>query len=164
MLTVEIPGEAELRLEHLVCDLNGTLAVDGALVPGVAERLAGLSQLLAVHVLTAGTHGGIERAQAEIAAACGAVGTREPVWRRDIQRGADKAAYVRGLGGKLVVALGNGANDVAMFQVAALAIAVLGREGASAEALAAARVAVTSPLDALDLLRLPRRLTATLRR
>jgi phosphoserine phosphatase len=115
-------------------------------------------------VLTAGTHGGIERAQHEIGQACRASGAQAPAWRRDILRGEDKASYVRALGDEQVVAVGNGANDVAMFAVAALAIVVLGREGASADTLAAARVVVTSPLDALDLLRFPLRLSATLRR
>jgi len=62
-----------------------------------------------------------------------------------------------------VVAIGNGANDAAMLQEAALGIAVLGPEGLAAEALLAADVVVASIEDALDLLLRPHRLVATLR-
>ena len=37
MLTISIPGGATLDIEHLVLDYNGTLAVDGVLLPGVAR-------------------------------------------------------------------------------------------------------------------------------
>jgi len=60
--------------------------------------------------------------------------------------------------------VGNGANDVAMLQAAALGIAVLGPEGMAAAAIPAADVLVGSIHDALDLLSEPRRLIATLRR
>src|SRR5205823_11960550 len=39
MLEVEVPGLACFRLEHLVLDVNGTLALDGKLVAGIAQRL-----------------------------------------------------------------------------------------------------------------------------
>lgn len=161
MIQVTIPGQPDLVLRHLVSDLNGTLAVDGALVAGVADRVAQLSGPLTVHILTAGTHGGLERAEDELAAACVAAGTPAPTWER-IAMGADKARYAKRLGAG-VVALGNGANDAAMFAVAALSIAVLGAEGAHTGALAAARIVTVSPLDALDLLLRPQRLVATLR-
>jgi len=57
MLTIEIPGYDRLALEHLALDLNGTLALDGEVLPGVAERLAALSPHLQIHLLTADTRG-----------------------------------------------------------------------------------------------------------
>ncbi len=45
MLAIDIPGRGQLQIEHLVLDVNGTLAVDGVLIEGVAaglERLEGL--------------------------------------------------------------------------------------------------------------------------
>ncbi len=39
MLTIEIPGLQALHLEHLVLDLNGTLACDGMLLDGVSGLL-----------------------------------------------------------------------------------------------------------------------------
>lgn len=162
MISITIPGGEVLTLHHLVSDLNGTLALDGALVAGVAERVARLGGSLAVHILTAGTHGGIERAQDELARACAVAGANVPHWER-VTTGADKLRYVVALGAESVVALGNGANDVAMLGAAGLSTAVLGGEGAHTGALAAARIAVPSPLAALDLLLHPDRLVATLR-
>ncbi|MCS7003502.1 MAG: ATPase P, partial [Dehalococcoidia bacterium] len=59
---------------------------------------------------------------------------------------------------------GNGANDVAMLERAAIGVAVIGPEGAASSAIAAADVVTIAIADALDLLRYPRRLIATLRR
>jgi len=42
VIEIDIPGKGLLRLEHAVFDVNGTLALDGELLPGVAERLAAL--------------------------------------------------------------------------------------------------------------------------
>jgi len=38
MIEVTIPGKQNLILGHLVCDVNGTLALDGSLIPGIAEK------------------------------------------------------------------------------------------------------------------------------
>jgi P-type E1-E2 ATPase len=77
---------------------------------------------------------------------------------------SQKAAFVRGLGAEHVVAIGNGANDAAMLQKAAIGIAVLGPEGLALEALLAADVVAPDILTALELLQDPARLVATLRR
>jgi soluble P-type ATPase len=57
MLEIDIPGGQLLRLTHLVLDYNGTLACDGVLLPGVAERLKILAQSLEIHIVTADTFG-----------------------------------------------------------------------------------------------------------
>jgi hypothetical protein len=56
-MELAIPGFGRLSLEHLVLDYNGTLAVDGKLLPGVKARLARLSGMLRIHVVTADTFG-----------------------------------------------------------------------------------------------------------
>jgi soluble P-type ATPase len=55
MIRIEIPGFYNLQLVHLVLDYNGTLAVDGKLLSGVAEALTALSSELEIHVITADT-------------------------------------------------------------------------------------------------------------
>lgn len=162
MLRIAIPGRDPLDLEHVVCDMNGTLAEDGQILPGVAERLAELSGELGIHLLTADTHGTMPAVLAAIRSACAAKGTADPHWER-VATGAAKAAYVLRLGGASVVALGNGANDEPMFRAAGLSIGVIGTEGLCVPTLHAADIVAASPLDALDLLRNPVRLTATLR-
>jgi soluble P-type ATPase len=156
MIELDIPGRTQYRLAHLVLDVNGTLAVDGRLVGGVAERISALKGLLAVHLLTADTYG----RQSEIDRLLDVQAVR-------LEKGDEagqKGRFVRGLGAEGVAAVGNGANDAEMLKAAALGIAVLGGEGLAVETLLAADALAYGPLDALDLLLNPRRLVATLRR
>ncbi|MCL6596566.1 MAG: HAD hydrolase family protein [Firmicutes bacterium] len=155
MIEIRIPGGQDLALSHAIVDLNGTLATDGRLNAGVRERLRALAARLDVRILSADTHGSLE-----------AVGGALGVAVERVAGGADKAAAVMRLrreGATGVVAIGNGRNDLAMFEAADLAIAVLGSEGAAAKAVVAADLVCTSGADALDLLLRPARLVAGLR-
>jgi len=155
VLTLTIPGRDALHIEHLVLDYNGTLAVDGELLEGVAERLAELADGVTVHVITADTFG---KAQAALVGApC-----RVVILLPEAQDSA-KLDYVRKLGAESVAAIGNGRNDRLMLHAAALGIAVLGDEGVAADTLAAADVVTRGIGPALDLLLKPLRLAATLR-
>ncbi|MFH0724864.1 MAG: HAD hydrolase family protein [Pseudomonadota bacterium] len=80
-----------------------------------------------------------------------------------IQTGRDKANFMTGVDCTQTVAIGNGRNDVAMIRLAALSIAVMGPEGCAGELINAAKVITGDILAALDLLRYPLRLKATLR-
>ncbi|MFI5209465.1 MAG: ATPase P [Gemmatimonadales bacterium] len=151
-IVVPVPGGVSLELTELVLDFNGTLALDGHLLPGVEPLLRSLAGLVRIHVLTADTHCNSASALAGL-----------PVTLHLIRDGADKQAYVEALGSAGVVAVGNGRNDVAMLRVAGLGMVVVGPEGAAGEAIAAARVVVADISTALELLRQPLRLTATLR-
>ncbi|HHY96124.1 MAG TPA: ATPase P [Firmicutes bacterium] len=156
MLEADIPGHGKCLIEHLVIDLNGTLAQDGELVSGVAERLERLAARLSITVVTADTRGNADT-----------LVDRLPVSvfiLKPGQEGEQKCALVHRLGRGKTVAIGNGANDAPMLRRSLLGICVLGREGAAAAALRAAHVMVTDVNDALDLLLSPRRLVATLRR
>lgn len=155
MIQIEIPNGPHLQLENLVLDLNGTLAVDGVLIPGVAVRITSLAQQLQIYLLTANTHGG----GAAIAQELGIQFTQLTSGPGGIQ----KDLFVQQLGPGTVVALGNGANDAAMLRAAALGIAVSGTEGAAPSAIFAADVYSPTIHDALDLLLFPDRLRATLR-
>ena len=152
MLRVAIPGGDDLCLEHLVLDVNGTLSDRGALIAGVDERLRTVGEHLALHMLSADTFGAAEN-----------IADRSQASFRHIRTGDDKRGHIERLGAKRCVAIGNGSNDVPMLQAAALGIAVLGPEGTSVVATAAATIVCRSVLEALDLLSDPRALTATLR-
>jgi soluble P-type ATPase len=155
MLQIQIPDLEPLRLEHLVLDYNGTLALDGELLAGVRERLERLASQLAIHVVTADTFG---KAQSRLAG----VACELSILPRHAQSEA-KRTYVERLGASGCVCIGNGRNDRLMLEGAALAIAVVQQEGAYVETVAAADVVVPSIQDALDLLTNPQRLVATLR-
>ena len=154
-MRISIPGYGDLELTHLVMDFNGTLAVDGILIDGVREALNDLSRQLSLHVLTADTFG---KAAAELK---GIPCTLRVLGKDDQQEG--KLSYVKTLGPDRTVSIGNGRNDQKMLKASALGIAVILEEGASAETLQAADVVCPSILSALELLRRPLRLTATLR-
>ncbi|MFZ5585108.1 MAG: ATPase P [Thermodesulfobacteriota bacterium] len=154
-VVIDIPGWRRLELDHLVLDLNGTLARDGALLGGVTGLVMQLSQRLTVHLATADTFGGAESL------------LPPPVRLTRLAPGQEaeqKLALVRRLGAERSAALGNGANDALMLAAAALGVAVIGPEGAAMAALNAADVVVGDPLAGLELLLHPDRLRATLRR
>ncbi len=151
-VSADIPGRGPLALEHVVLDLNGTLTDRGALLPGVPEALGRVRRELRVHLLSADTFGRLEAVAAHLGVRAGTIAD-----------GEDKARFVRELGAERCAAIGNGANDRAMLEAAALGIAVLGPEGSAGVALAAADVVCASILDALALVVDPTALVATLR-
>ena len=61
MIIIEIPGREPLRIDHVVLDYNGTVAVDGLLLKGAGERISRLREHVKVHVLTADTYGTVTR-------------------------------------------------------------------------------------------------------
>jgi soluble P-type ATPase len=154
MIGIDIPGWGSFSIHHLVLDLNGTLTLDGDLIPGVRERIDLLSGKLNIHVLTADTLGQAADVTRDLPV------TLHVIEKRN-QREA-KQEYLRCLPSRSA-AVGNGRNDAGMLGDAALGIAVMGPEGAFPETLHAAHVVVKDINDALDLLIIPDRLRATLR-
>jgi P-type E1-E2 ATPase len=155
MIELNIPGRGRLQLDHLVCDVNGTLALDGTLLEGVARQLTMLRDRLEIHLVTADTHG----RQAIIDRQIGLSAVR-------LQPGDEagqKAAFVQSLGNARVAAIGQGANDALMLQEAALGICVLSKEGAALPTLLAADLLVPDITAALEILEKPLRIVATLR-
>jgi len=156
MIQIDIPGKGTLHLQHLVMDVNGTLAVDGLLQEGVTRRINLLRDRLSLHLLTADTHG----KQTAIDQTLNLQAAR-------VQPGHEaeqKAAYVRSLGADSVIAIGQGANDSAMLKTAALGLCVISPEGTAIETLLSADLLLPDILTALDLLEKPLRLIASLRK
>jgi len=156
VIELNIPGRGTVRLQHLVTDVNGTLAIDGQLMDGLARRIGVLKDRLTIHVLTADTHG----RQSFIDQQLNLTATR-------IQPGDEakqKAEYVRGLGAESVVAIGQGANDAEMLKEAIIGICVMSQEGAALETLLSADLVTPDIFAALDLLDRPMRIVASLRK
>lgn len=154
-MDIDIPGRGRLCLTHLALDLNGTIARDGELLPGVAERIARLGAVLEITLLTADMHGRAAATASALGIALVRIAAGDET--------AQKAAFVRTAGPEHVAAIGNGANDAEMLRAAGLGIAVLGEEGLALPALLAADLVVPHITAALDLLLVPARLQATLR-
>ena len=155
MFHINIPGFGNLSLEHIVFDYNGTLAVDGMPVPGVRKRLTTLSEFVNIHVVTADTFGKVQKEMDGVPCKV----TILPLENQD----TGKREFVEALGAQATVSVGNGRNDRLMLEVAALGIAVILEEGASAMTLASADVVCKDIHAALDLFENPKRLIATLR-
>ena len=155
MLEFDIPGHGRVMLENVLLDVNGTIAAGGALLPGVADALAALEDVLNVIAVTADTHGTAAVLRAEIGCEVRVIVTGG--------EGRQKQAILRELGAEHTAVVGNGANDALALRDAAIGIVVIGAEGAARTALENADVVVTDVLDALTLLVEPRRLVATLR-
>jgi len=155
MLSVKIPGFGPLTLEHLVLDYNGTLAVDGLLIPGVKDALNVLAEVVTVHVVTADTFG-------KAATGLEGVNCRLTVLEAGRQDQA-KVNYINRLGAQRTASIGNGRNDALMLAASALGVAVILGEGASMVSLNAADIVCADIVSALELLIHPLRLTATLR-
>jgi P-type E1-E2 ATPase len=155
MIKIEIPGRGEIKIEHVVFDVNGTLALDGELLPGVPELLEELGKLIQIHLLTADTHGKQNKIDQRLGLSAGRVNKgNEPL---------QKAEFVKSLNGGSA-AIGQGANDSQMIKEAEIGICILSPEGSSVEALLAADIIAPDILSAINLLLHPKRLVASLRK
>jgi len=151
-VSVPIPGRGELRLEHLLLDVNGTLTTRGALIDGVEARIDRLRGILDIRLVSADTFGTLDAIAERLRVDAGRAGT-----------GRDKLRVLDEWGHERSAVVGNGANDALVLEAAAVGFVVLGPEGTSISALLAADVMCASAADALDLLLDPKALSATLR-
>lgn len=154
-MEIDIPGYGLLRVNHLVMDYNGTLAIDGSLADGVKASLNRLAAHIKLHAITADTFGkatkGLEGVDCTLQILTG------------LDHGAAKRDFVKSLGASETVSIGNGRNDRQMLETARIGIAVILEEGVATETLIAADIVCPSILSALFLLENPLRLKATLR-
>jgi P-type E1-E2 ATPase len=156
MIIFDIPGYIRLEIKHVVCDYNGTIAVDGKLIDGVREIINELSEELEFHVITADTYGFVERELENVN--CRLVKIPKQ------NQAQNKLEYVSDIGKNHTVCIGNGNNDRLMLKEACLGIALVQEEGACVETLLSANIVCKSIIDAFDYFREPKRLIATLRR
>lgn len=154
-MIIDIPGYKTLTLSTLLLDYNGTIATDGIIPTPVKERLCKLAELFKIIVLTADTHG-TARIQCN--------GLPLEIHTFPTGNAADyKVKVLRQEGAETCICLGNGRNDIKMFQNAALSIAIMESEGLCSALLLESDICVASIEDGLDLLLNPKRLIADLR-
>ncbi len=155
MICLDIPGAGKKEIQHIVFDYNGTIAIDGVLIPGVKEAIRSLSGRVVCHVITADTFGFVTQQVSDIDC--------EVVIIPAGDQARQKQQFIAGLGPENTLSVGNGANDVLMLKHAAIGIAVMQDEGVASAALLAADLVVKDILDVFALLKTPERLMATLR-
>lgn len=156
MIELNIPGRGTIQLKHLVCDVNGTLAVDGQLYEGMPRLLTTLQDRLTVHLLTADTHGKQAIIDQQL--------NLQAVRVQPRNEAAQKAEYVQQLNADQVAAIGQGANDAAMLKTAAIGIGILSDEGIASETILAADIIVPNIYAALAMFEKPLRIVATFRK
>lgn len=156
MISLNIPGKGTYQIEHVVFDVNGTLALDGQLLDGIPQKIHELQEQVKVHLITANTHGKQDTID-------NVLGFRATLLSTG-NEAKQKADFVKNLNADTVVAIGQGANDVDMLRVAALGIGILSNEGIARETLLAADLLVPHIDAAFDCLANPRRIVASLRK
>jgi P-type E1-E2 ATPase len=156
MIELNIPGRGRIQLAHLVCDVNGTLAVDGQLYKGLPRLMKALQDRLTVHLLTADTHGKQAMIDQQL--------NLQAVRVQPGKEAEQKAKFVRQLNAAQVAAIGQGVNDAAMLKTAAIGIGILSAEGIASETILAADLIVPDIYAALTLFEKPLRIVATLRK
>jgi soluble P-type ATPase len=152
----DIPGYIRLEIKHVVCDYNGTIAIDGKLIDGVCEIINELSKELEFHVITADTYGFVERELENVN--CNLV----KISRQN--QAQSKLDYVSAIGKDHTVCIGNGNNDRLMLKESCLGIALVQEEGVCVETLLSSNVVCKNIIDAFGYFKEPKRLIATLRR
>lgn len=154
-MEITIPGTGTIDIKNILLDFNGTIALDGRLIPGAAAILNELSGHISIHVITADTFGS---AEAELKGVACTLATINP----DNQSEA-KLKYLDTLGRESTACMGNGKNDRLMLEHSVLGIGIIQMEGAFTETLLAADIIFPDIISALDIFRNTRRLVATLR-
>jgi P-type E1-E2 ATPase len=156
MISLNIPGKGTYQIEHVVFDVNGTLALDGALLEGIPEKIRHLQTLVNVHLITADTHGKQETINKILGFPADIISMGNEA--------KQKAEFVNNLNAETVIAIGQGANDVDMLRIAALGIGILSCEGICRETLLAADLVVPNIDAAFDCLTNPQRIVASLKK
>lgn len=154
MLEYNIDGREKIIIENLCLDYNGTIAYDGKLIDGVKEKIIELKNKVNIFILTADTYHTVEKQ-------CEELGVTVKTFDKE---GASKCKeeIIMSLG-KNTAAIGNGFNDIEMFDKSALSIAVIEKEGMCAKLLTHADIVANSIIDALNLLLDANKIKATLR-
>lgn len=155
MIEYKIPGYGLIKAKYLVLDYNGTIAIDGMLIPGVKEMLNRIAADLDVHVVTADTFGKAKTHLEGVKCRLSVLESGD----QDIQ----KSRYIGLLGAGEVISVGNGRNDALMLKEAAIGIALIQEEGASPVTVCNADIVCKSVNDAFEIIMNPLRMTATLR-
>ncbi|MCX7885063.1 MAG: ATPase P [Caloramator sp.] len=154
MLKFIIPGRRELKVENVVFDYNGTIAVDGIMSSEIKELINEIARYAKVYILTADTYGTVKRECGDLNVTLMTFPSENAaIFKRDIVKSLE--------GGTICV--GNGYNDLEMFKICDLSIAIIGQEGCCGKLLSFADIVVNCPKDAFMLILNPDRVKATLR-
>ncbi|MFA5523186.1 MAG: HAD hydrolase family protein [Tissierellales bacterium] len=155
MLTYDIPGIGRIEIENVVFDYNGTIAVDGKLIEAAKELIYKLRRHVDIHILTADTYGTVEKQ-------CKTLGVKAATFPNEMAS-ISKKEIVEKLNPEKTICIGNGYNDIEMFKICKISIAVMEKEGCSGKLLAHSDIVTYSIKDAIEIIFSENRMKATLR-
>jgi soluble P-type ATPase len=156
MISIQRPGMESLDIHFVLIDFEGTLAMDGRVHPKAKDKVNLLSKRATIIILTKSNREKVEEALRKMRA--------EILYVTEGDSSQQKLNALQRLGAHQTAVIGNGLDDVRIMEQAGLGMCVIGKEGASAEAMAKADLVVTHVLDALDFLLKPMRQRAILGR
>jgi len=156
MFEMDIPGRGILSIKYIVFDVNGTLAVDGNIIPGIDKIIFRLQKLAKIFLITANTHGKQNIVDAQLGIKATILDKGEEI--------IQKQEFVEKLSAENVIAIGQGNNDSGMLKTAAIGICVFSPEGTAVETFLAADIVVSDIRTAFELIEYPTRMVATLRK
>ena len=154
-MIIEIPGRETVQIKNVIFDYNGTIAIDGKLIGGVAQAINELSSDFDFHVITADTFGSVNNQLKALNCKFIIV----PEENQDII----KLNHLLKLGKEITLCVGNGRNDKLILKESVVGIAVLQEEGTCTETLMASDIICKSIMDVFEFLKKPDRLKSTLR-
>lgn len=154
MITLQRPCQTPLEVESLLIDYEGTLATDGRVHSKAKDKINLLAKRISVYILAKSGQVNVEERLKNVKA--------EVLFLTEGEASGEKLDLLRRLGPEKTVAIGNGMSDAPMLEEAGFSICVIGKEGASGEALKRADLVVTDILNGLDFLLKPLRQKATL--
>lgn len=155
MIEFTIPGRGRMRIKNIVFDVNGTIAIDGKIDEKIKKKLEKLAQKVTVILLTADTFGTIEKEMGKTGIKIHKISSPGEA--------EEKEDFIKQLGGKQTIAIGNGANDSLMLKRAVIGICVIDKEGAASSAVSNADIVIYGKETVFDILGNPKRIIATLR-
>ena len=154
-MIIKIPGRETVKIKNIIFDYNGTIAIDGQLIEGVAKSINELSSDFNFHVITADTFGLADKELKDV--------TCTVIKIPDQNQDQTKFEYLLKLGKETTLCVGNGRNDKLMLKESVIGIAVIQDEGTSTDTLMASDIICKSIMDVFEFLKKPDRLKATLR-
>ncbi len=154
MIHIQRSGQEPLEIDFILIDFEGTLASDSRVHPKAKDKLNLLAKRTKIFILTRERKEQVEEALRRVNA--------EIIYFTEGDSSEKKLALLRQLGEARSVAIGGGADDGPMIKEAVLGLCVIGKEGASSEAVKNADVVLRDILDTLDFLLKPVRQKATL--
>jgi len=156
MISIQRPGMESLDIHFVLIDFEGTLAMDGRVHPKAKDKVNLLSKRVTITILTKSNREKVEETLRKMRA--------EILYVTEGDSSQQKLNALQRLGAHQTAVIGNGLDDVRIMEQAGLGMCVIGKEGASAEAMTKADLVVTHVLDALDFLLKPLRQRAILGR